>query len=81
MWAFRIKLKRHGSLCQNILKMDQKSIHYDGWYNSPSTKPIIPDTTAVVLGKVTVVCKESPLLRMEYFMVFGNLRLSKGLQL
>ena len=41
----------------NLVIMDQKSFHNDPnlpqlWYDKPTVKPLIEDTTAIVLGKI-----------------------------
>ena len=36
---------------KNNLKIQQKYMSCDSWYNSPTKNPLVPDTTAVILGK------------------------------
>ena len=43
--------------------MDQKSFHNDPnlpqlWYDKPTVKPLIEDTTAIVLGKIVRKLRE-----------------------
>ena len=46
------KLVKNNSISNiNYFIMNRK-IHYDGWYHTPNTKPIIQDTTAVILGNL-----------------------------
>ena len=35
---------------RNPLKIQQKFISCDSWYSSPTIKPLVKDTTAVILG-------------------------------
>lgn len=37
---------------KNNLKIQQKYMSCDSWYSSPTKNPLVPDTTAVILGKV-----------------------------
>ena len=36
---------------KNNLKIQQKYMSCDSWYSSPTKNPLVPDTTAVILGK------------------------------
>ena len=36
---------------KNHLKILQKYMSCDSWYSSPTKNPLVPDTTAVILGK------------------------------
>ena len=67
MLSFQTKLRllhnftfpkiRSKEVFKNIVIMDQKSFHNDPnlpqlWYDKPTVKPLIEDTTAIVLGKI-----------------------------
>ena len=54
MWWLRLGQMKNNiftSVTLETFKYHIRLLNYDGWYHHPTSKPLIPDTTAVILGK------------------------------
>ena len=62
MWpSISVKIRYHcsrfifGTTKNHHMKMQEKFISCDSWYSSPTTKPIVQDTTAIILGEFKII--------------------------
>ena len=56
MWWLRLRQMKNKLGTATAITLEQfkfqiRLLNYDGWYHHPTSKPLIPDTTAVILGK------------------------------
>ena len=55
---------------RNPVKIQQKFISCDSWYSSPTKKPLVQDTTAVILGNFVLNHIHKLFVKKNFFLTF-----------
>ena len=55
---------------RNPMKIQQKFISCDSWYSTPTKKPLVQDTTAVILGNFVLNHTQKLFVKNKFFSYF-----------